>query len=132
MIYNLTKRTKGVLSIISAIIINIICGSLYSWSGINVYYISYLKYTGSPLVEIKDGYFFMPLVTFTTMCFSPIVTIMNEKQGIKIISLISTLLIIFTNIVLYYSTKIYNVYGCMIIYGIINSMNYMPVIKNCL
>ena len=132
MSFSLTKRNKGILSLISAIIINIICGSLYSWSGINGYYISYLKYSNYISIEIQDGYFFMPLISFTTMCFSPLVTIINEKKGIKIISLISTILIILTNIALYYSTNIYNVYGCMIIYGIINAMNYMPVIKNCL
>ena len=128
----LSKRAKGVLSVISAIIINIICGSLYSWPGINGYYISYLKYSDSPSIEIKDGYFFMPLITFSTMCFSPLITIINEKKGIKIISFISTILIILTNLALYYSTNIYSVYGCMVLYGIINAMNYMPIIKNCL
>ena len=77
MSFALSKKTKGIFSIISAIIINIVCGSLYSWSGINGYYISYLKYTDSPTVEIKDGYFFMSLITFTTMCFSPLITIIN-------------------------------------------------------
>ena len=62
MTFQLSKNVKGVLSIISAIIINIICGSLYSWPGINGYYISYLKYSDSPSIEIKDGYFFMPLI----------------------------------------------------------------------
>lgn len=129
---SLSKRAKGIFSVISAVIINIICGSLYSWSGINGYYISYLKYSDSPTIEIKDGYFFMPIITFTTMCFSPLVTIINEKKGIKIISLISIILILITNIALYYSKNISCVYGCMICYGIINAMNYMPVIKNCL
>ena len=132
MTFQLSQNVKGVLSIISAIIINIICGSLYSWPGINGYYISYLKYSDSPSIEIKDGYFFMPLITFSTMCFSPLITIINEKKGIKIISLISTILIILTNLALYYSTNIYSVYGCMVLYGIINAMNYMPIIKNCL
>ena len=129
---SLTKREKGIFSVISAVIINIICGSLYSWSGINGYYISYLKYSDSPTIKIKDGYFFMPIILFTSMCFSPIVTIINEKKGIKIISLISVLLILLTNILLYYSTNISYVYGCMVCYGIINAMNYIPIIKNCL
>ena len=128
----LSQRAKGIFSVISAVLINIVCGSLYSWSGINGYYISYLKHLDSPSIEIKDGYFFMPIITFTTMCFSPLVTIVNEKKGIKIISLISTILIILTNITLYYSTNITYAYACMIFYGIINAMNYMPVIKNCL
>ncbi len=74
----------------------------------------------------------MPIITFTTMCFSPLATIINEKKGIKIISLISTILVILTNVTLYYSTNITYVYACMVCYGIINAMNYMPVIKNCL
>ena len=102
----LSKRAKGIFSFISALFINILCGSLYSWSRINGYYISYLKHLDFPSFEIKDGYFFMPIITFTTMCFSPLATIINEKKGIKIISLISTILVILTNVTLYYSTNI--------------------------
>jgi MFS family permease len=132
MFFPLSERTKGIFSIISAIIINIVCGSLNSWSGINGYYISYLKYSDSPSVEIKDGYFFIPLIMFTSLCCSPLVSIINEKIGIKYISLMSMFLIFITNIALYYSTNIFYVYGCMISFGIISGMNYMPVIKNCL
>jgi len=132
MAFSLSQKAKGISSVLSAIIINIVCGSLYSWSGINGYYISYLRNTDSPNVEIKDGYFFMPLITFTSMCFSPLVAIIEEKIGVKYISLISTVIIIITNIFLYNSTKIFYIYGYMVLYGLFNSMNYMPLIKNCL
>ena len=88
MVFSLSQKSKGISSVISAIIINIVCGSLYSWSGINGYYISYLKNTDSPNVEIKDGYFFMPIITFTSMCFSPLVAVIEEKIGVKYISLV--------------------------------------------
>ena len=132
MVFSLSQKSKGISSVISAIIINIVCGSLYSWSGINGYYISYLKNTDSPNVEIKDGYFFMPIITFTSMCFSPLVAVIEEKIGVKYISLVSTIIIITTNIFLYHSTNIFYIYGYMILYGLFNSMNYMPLIKNCL
>jgi len=132
MAFSLSQKAKGISSVLSAIIINIVCGSLYSWSGINGYYISYLRNTDSPNVEIKDGYFFMPIITFTSMCFSPLVAIIEEKIGVKYISLISTVIIIITNIFLYNSTKIFYIYGYMVLYGLFNSMNYMPLIKNCL
>ena len=132
MVLQLSKNTKGILSIIASVIMNIICGSLYSWSGINGYFISYLKYKDSPSVEIKDGYFFSPIITFTSMCFSPLMTILDEKIGLKLISLLSTILVIFTNLLIYNSTNIYYVYGCMVLFGVINAMNYMPLIKNCL
>ena len=132
MVFNFNKKTKGILSIISSVIMNIICGSLYSWAGINGYFMSYLKYKDSPSIEIKDGYFFSPLITFTSMCFSPLMTLLDAKIGLKLISLMSTILVIITNLFLYYSTNIYYVYGCMVLFGIINAMNYMPLIKNCL
>ena len=132
MVFQWSKNTKGILSIIASVIMNIICGSLYSWAGINGYFISYLKYKDSPSVEIKDGYFFSSIITFTSMCFSPLMTILDEKVGLKIISLLSTILVVLTNFLLYNSTNIYYVYGCMVLFGIINAMNYMPLIKNCL
>ena len=114
MVFNFSKNTKGILSIISSVIMNIICGSLYSWAGINGYFMSYLKYKGSPAIEIKDGYFFSPIITFTSMCFSPLMTLLDAKIGLKLISLMSTILVIITNLLLYYSTNIYYVYGCMV------------------
>ena len=111
---------------------NIICGSLYSWESINGYFISYLKYKESPSVEIKDGNFFGPIIKFISMCFSPLMTLLDDKIGIKFISLISTILVIITYILLYHSSNIFYIYRCMIFYGIINAMNYMPLIKNCL
>ena len=132
MVFHFNKRTKGILSIISSVIMNVICGSLYSWAGINGYFMSYLKYKDSPSIEIKDGYFFSPIITFTSMCFSPLMTLIDAKIGLKLISLMSTILVIITNLLLYYSTNIYYVYGCMVLFGIINAMNYMPLIKNCL
>jgi sugar phosphate permease len=59
-------------------------------------------------------------------------TIIDDKIGLKLISLISTILVILTNFLLYHSSNIYYVYGCMVLFGIINAMNYMPLIKNCL
>ena len=132
MAFKLSQKTKGKLSVISSVIMNIICGSLYSWAGINGYFMSYLKYKDSPTIEIKDGYFFAPIITFTSMCFSPFMTILDEKIGLKILSLMSTILVIFSNFLLYNSTNIYYVYGCMALFGIVNAMNYMPLIKNCL
>ena len=132
MIFQLSKNTKGIFSIIASIIMNIICGSLYSWAGINGYFISYLKYKDSPNIEIKDGYFFIPIITFTSMCFSPLMTLLDEKIGLKMISLMSTILVILANFLLYNSKNIFYVYGCMMLFGLINAMNYMPLIKNCL
>jgi OFA family oxalate/formate antiporter-like MFS transporter len=66
------------------------------------------------------------------MCFSPLVAIIEEKIGVKYVSLISTIIIIITNIFLYHSTNIFYIYGYMVLYGLFNSMNYMPLIKNCL
>ena len=66
------------------------------------------------------------------MCFSPLMTILDEKIGLKLISLLSTILVVFTNLLVYNSTNIYYVCGCMVLFGVINAMNYMPLIKNCL
>ena len=57
-IYNL----KGILNILGSIIIYMVFGSLYTWSNINIYLISYLKQYNSPNIEIVDGYFIMPIV----------------------------------------------------------------------
>lgn len=123
---------KGALTIFGAILNNLVCGSLYSWPGLNLYYISYLRNHGSPTATKEDGYFFMPLITFTAMCTAPIATLIANKVGVKATTLFSLILAFLANLNLYFSSNIKMIYGSMICYGIINSLNFLPVLKNAL
>ncbi len=58
-----SSNLKGILNVIGSIIIYMIFGSLYTWSNINVYLVSYPKQYNSPNIEIVDGFFLMPIVS---------------------------------------------------------------------
>ena len=54
-------------------------GSLYTWSNINVYYASYLKYNGNPEITITDAYFLMPLIALVSNFSNLLGALMENK-----------------------------------------------------
>ena len=75
-------NSKGFLNVIGSIIIFMVFGSLYTWSNINVFFVSYLKQYNSPNIEIVDGYFLMPIINFISNCSNYFGTKIEEKLGI--------------------------------------------------
>ena len=51
---NTKNKLRGFLNVIGSIIIYLIFGSLYAWSNINIFLVSYLKLHDSPNIEIVD------------------------------------------------------------------------------
>lgn len=128
---NISQDLKGKLSVLSAIIFNVICGSLNTWSSINGYYISYLrKY--NPSIQLVDGYFIRDIISVTSMIIGPLVSLMDNKIGVKYTILISSIINIIVNLVIYFSTNLYVIYSCMFGLGFIMCANYLPIIKNAL
>ena len=127
----LSNDTKGKLSVLSAIIFNVICGSLNTWSSINGYYMSYLRMY-DPKIQLVDGYFIRDIISFTSMCIGPLVALLDSKIGVKYTILISSILNIISNLTIYYSTNLYIIYCSMFALGFIMCANYLPIIRNAL
>ena len=126
-----SQNLKGKLSILSAIIFNVICGSLNTWSSINAYYMSYLRMY-DPNIKLVDGYFIRDIISFTSMCIGPLVALLDSKIGVKHTILISSILNVIANLVIYYSTNLYIIYCSMFALGFIMCANYLPIIRNAL
>ena len=118
-----SQNLKGKLSILSAIIFNVICGSLNTWSSINAYYMSYLRMY-DPNIKLVDGYFIRDIISFTSMCIGPLVALLDSKIGVKHTILISSILNVIANLVIYYSTNLYIIYCSMFHYIIYNLIFY--------
>ena len=122
---------KGYLTIFGSILLMIVLGSVYTWSNINAYYISYLKFNDSPNIKLVDGFFLMPIIVYISdiaMFFGPILV---EKYNFKRVILLSLILTIFSHLILLFTTRLFVVYFAMIIFGIANGLSYISLPKNC-
>ena len=122
---------KGYLTIFGSILLMIVLGSVYTWSNINAYYISYLKFNNSPNIKLVDGFFLMPIIVYISdiaMFFGPILV---EKYNFKKVILISIILTIFSHLILLLTTRLFVVYFAMVVFGIANGLSYISLPKNC-
>lgn len=121
---------KGFLNVIGSIIIFMVFGSLYTWSNINVVFISYLKYNNSPNIDIVDGYFMMPIIIVISDSFVYFGTKIEEKIGFKLSLLISLTMACCSHFFLIFTTRLPIIYILMIIFGIAIGFSYISITRN--
>ena len=121
---------KGLLTVIGSIIIYMVFGSLYTWSNINVYFVSYLKLHNSPNIEIVDGYFIMPIVLVISNFSNYFGTKIEEKIGFKKCLFLSLLMACGSHFILIFTTRLPIIYLLMIIFGIAIGFSYIGITKN--
>lgn len=123
-------NSKGFLNVIGSIIIFMVFGSLYTWSNINVFFVSYLKQYNSPNIEIVDGYFLMPIINFISNCSNYFGTKIEEKLGYKICLFLSLLMTCGSHFFLIFTTRLPIIYILMIIFGISIGIGYITTTRN--
>ena len=127
-----SSNLKGILNVIGSIIIYRNLGSLYTWSNINVYLVSYLKQYNSPNIEIVDGFFLMPIVLVISNFSNYIGTTIEEKLGFKKCLILSLLMGCGSHFILIFTTRLVIIYFLMIIFGIENWIQLHWNYKKCL
>lgn len=105
-------------------------GSQYTWSAINVYYASYLKYHDSPNISITDVYFLMPSILFIQYIFIFLGVKLEKKFNARVPAIVSPLMIVSSQICLFLTTKFYIVIIVMVIAGIGNGIGFLSVVNN--
>ena len=123
-------KLKGFLNVIGSIIINMVFGSLYTWSNINVYFVSYLKQHDSPNIEIVDGYFIMPIVLFISDFSNYFGTRIEEIIGFKQSIFLALLMACGSHFILLFTTRLPIIYFLMIIFGIGIGFSFIGIAKN--
>ena len=124
------EKYKGISSVIGAVIIDLVLGSVYTWSNINSYFVSYLKYHDTPSIELVDGYFLMPIIAFVSNIATYFGPKIDSKIGIKKCLMLTLVMVTLSHIILLYTTKLSFVYFAMIVFGIAIGFSYMGVMKN--
>ena len=100
------EKYKGISSVIGAVIIDLVLCSVYTWSNINSYFVSYLKYHDTPSIELVDGYFLMPIIAFVSNIATYFGPKIDSKIGIKKCLMLTLVMVTLSHIILLYTTKL--------------------------
>ena len=121
---------KGFLNTLGSIIIFMVFGSLYTWSNINVFFVSYLKQYNSPNIEIVDGYFMMPIILVISNFSIYFGTKIEEKFSFKFGLFLSLVMTCGSHFFLIFTTRLPIIYFLMIIFGISIGLSYITTTRN--
>ena len=121
---------KGFLNTLGSIIIFMVFGSLYTWSNINVFFVSYLKQYNSPNIEIVDGYFMMPIILVISNLSIFFGTKIEEKFSFKFGLFLSLIMTCGSHFFLIFTTRLPIIYFLMIIFGISIGLSYITTTRN--
>lgn len=105
-------------------------GSQYTWSAINVYYASYLHYYNSPKISITDVYFLMPSILFIQYITIQLGVQLEKKFKARATAVLSSGLILSSQILLFLTTRFWLVIIVMILSGIGNGIGFLSIVNN--
>ena len=127
------NKIKSYLNLISAILINLLDGNLFSFSNLIPYYQSYLyyKHDKNEKISAMQLYFVAPIGIFIHRLFPSFMGILDKKLGIRILTIFTTISLYISHIIIYFSIKYYLIIIAYIIYGFALSCTYYQTVKNC-
>ena len=121
------NQVKGICSVISAVFINLITGSLFTFPNI----ISYYEIFAERKFTKKKLYFVAPTGIFVFNALCSITGILDDKFGTRILNIVATVFLLGSQLLVYF----FKIYAVLIIayilFGIGNSLTYFQSLKNC-
>jgi MFS family permease len=106
-------------------------GSLYTWSNLNQYFASYLKYNGNPSIVPEDTSFLMPCIFLVQYCFMTIGVSLGNKVGPRMSTLIGISFMYLSYAIMIFFSNYYLVLIAMGIFGLGDGLANISVITNC-
>ena len=107
------------------------CGSLYTWTNLIVYFASYLKHNGNPELTPEDTSFLMPCIFLIKYCVMTLGVKLGDKIGPRYVSLIGTCFMYLSYFTMISFTNYYLVLMAMGIFGLGDGIGSLSLIKNC-
>ena len=127
----LSKKIKGISSLIGSILIHLIIGNIFSFSNFIPYLHSYLHLKNIELKKL-NLYFIAPIGIAIHNALPSITGYLDHLLGTRILLLCAVILISISQFLMFtYTTKFYCMIISYILFGIGNSFTYFQTMKNC-
>ena len=129
----LDNKIKGILSLISGVLIHLLIGNLFSYPNFIPYYKSYLYHKNSKKENISESQlYFIALTGIFVFNTLPVVTgFLDKIFGIKILTIVGVLLLIGSQFIMYYFIDYYLLIISYALFGLGGSLVYFQSLKNC-
>ena len=127
------NKIKGYLSLISAVLINLLIGNLFSFANLIPYYQSYLhyKHNNDEEISLMKLYFIAPIGIFVHNTFPSFMGIIDQKLGIRTLTFFATILLYCSQLIIYFSIEYYLLIISYILFGLAASSTYFQTLRNC-
>ena len=123
----LNNTIKGVSSVISAVLINLLTGSIFTFPNLITYY---QKFTDNKFNETKL-YFVAPTGIFIHNSLPSITGILDDKFGTRILNIVGSLSLLGSQLIVYFFKNYILLIVAYALFGFCGSLTYFQSLKNC-
>ena len=123
----LSNRTKGICSLISAVLINLLTGSVFAFPNLFSYYD---KFTDNKFSKTQL-YFVAPTGIFIFNSLPSVTGILDDKFGVRILTIVGSLSLLGSQLLIYFFQNFILLIISYALFGFGGSLTYFQSLKNC-
>ena len=129
----LDNKKKGILTLISAVLINLLTGNLFSFPNFIPYYKSFLYYRNGNIEEVSDKqlYYVAPVGIFIHNTLPSVTGLLDQMLGTRILYIIGSISLLISQLLIYNFIDYYIIIISYILFGLCGSFTYFQSLKNC-
>ena len=121
------NKIKGICSLISAVLINLLTGSLFTFPNLISYYEVFVDHKFNK----NQLYFVAPVGILFFNSLSSVMGILDDKLGTRILNIIASILLLSSQLLVYFFKVFALLIIAYILYGLAASLTYYQSLKNC-
>ena len=129
----LNNKIKGILSLISGVLINLLIGNIFSFPNLIPYYKSFLYYKNNEEEKINELqlYFIAPTGIFVHNTLPSVTGFLDNYLGTRILTIIGVLSLFSSQLIMYLFIDYYLLIISYALFGFCGSLTYFQTLKNC-
>ena len=122
-----SNRIKGICSVIAAVLINLLTGSVFAFPNLFTYYD---KFTDNKFSKTQL-YFVAPSGIFILNALPSVTGILDDKFGVRILTIVGTLSLLGSQLIMYFFKNFILLIISYALFGLCGSLTYLQSLKNC-
>ena len=129
----MNNKTKGYLTLISAVLFNLLSGNLFSFPNFIPYYRSYLYYKNDKKEKISllKLYFIAPVGICILNTLPTVTGFLDNKFGTRVSTILGAISLLGSQLIMYFFTDYYLLIIAYVLFGFTGSLTYFQTLKNC-
>ena len=123
----LSNRVKGISSVISAVLINLLTGSVFAFPNLITIY---QKFTDNKF-ERTQLFFVAPTAIFILNSLPSVTGFLDDKFGVRVLTIVGSLCLLSSQLIMYFFKNYILLIISYALFGLCGSLTYLQSLKNC-